>query len=344
MDLKESYDRVLLVVFGLIAIVVGALLTKGALALPDKFARQDKTKAPDFGESGLAQAEAAAEHIKNDFTWASAAMPGVPQKALRLTASVPVWVKDGKEYDLLDPNTPALRPPLENIYIHEHNLPAGRSDLVDLDTDGDGFTNEREFLDGKTDPTDKSDHPEFSNKLRLAEVKKDEYILELRTSGGATGEHGIRETTNLFQGEPIRRRTHYVKQNDAAFGLHPGHEDRYKVTGFQPLQKAGNIPGVMVDAHQLTIEDLRNPGNPFTIVQREPKIFPTYYAALYYGLPGVEKNLDGFYKVGDTFELPNQAGVKYEVLELDGDPTKGVKIRKLASGDSPAKDFIVPPQ
>ena len=341
--LKENYDRVLLVVCAVIALALGVMLTLKAQSLPDQFARSEATQRADFGESQVDVATSATTHLDSKPAWVSSTMPGVPQKPLPLMKSPPIWVKNGEEIDLLDPSSPQICSGIDNAYVTAHDLDAGRSDLKELDEDGDGFNTLEEFTNGKTDPNDDKSHPPFTLKLSLADVKVDNYTHEFRTEGGATGGHGIRETLELFQGGPARpRRTHFLAIGDT-FGFHPGHENRYKLVDFVKKEIPDPAGGIPKNESELTIEDTQT-DEQFKLKYREPRVTPTSYAVFNYSLPGFEGDIEGFFKVGDTFQLPNDPDNTYEVVELKGTVADGAKVRKKgAAGETPV-DISIPPK
>ena len=178
--LTRNYDRLLAIVAGVVFIGLGILVAKKVLDLDEQFLRSEVSGGADYGLNGEKGATLAAEHLSKEVLWETPTMPGIPQKPLPLTRSVPVWIQQGGvEIDLLDPASPKIRPPLDNDWAFKHKLDVGRTDLLSLDEDGDGFTTKQEFESGKTDPNDPKSHPDLSNKLSLIEVKEDTYSSHL---------------------------------------------------------------------------------------------------------------------------------------------------------------------
>lgn len=347
-SLKANYDRVLVAIAGLLALVIGALLTMKALALPDKYRADSSTQKAELGDTGQEAIDNAKQHLAKKSEWLPADMPGVPQKKIPLMQSVPVWIKgegeDAIEIDLLDPKSPPIRPPMSNLWVYEHRLDIGRSDINTLDGDNDGFPNEEEFLSGKTNPNDASSHPPFTNKLRLVEVKVDQYKLTFRTGDNPASEFGIREETELFEADPPRkaprRATHYAKigADSATFGKHPESVDRWKLVDFAKRMKPGGPGGTLLPAHILTVEDSKNGNAAVRLVYREPFMETSSYAVFEYSLPG-HKGLLGPYKKGDKFSLPNDPGTEFQLLEVTPEAAKGARIQKL--GETP-QDITIP--
>lgn len=341
-SLKRNYDRVALVVAALLAIVGGGLLAKNVLELPDSFGRAEPEQREGFGEDGATVAKMAAKHLLDPKSWGSPGMPGIPQKELPLFVSVPILVQNGVEIDLLDPASTSPRPPFTSDYLYKHRLPVGRTDLAGLDPDDDGFDNEEEFLNGKTDPNDPESHPPYSLKLSLGEVKKDEYVISYRTGDNPDGEFGLREETLLFETVPPRRklrRKSPIVVIGSLFGSHPGHEERYKITTFKKIMKPGGAGGIDVAAHMITIAD--SEGEPFQLAYRDRHVVPTYYAVFNNAFPGAAPTI-GPVKLGDSFQLPNEPGVKYELLELSDNLENGAKVRRVGAAGETPQDLTIP--
>ena len=343
--LSRNYDRVLAVIMGVILLSLGFLAVNKALGLKDLFPDRTLSGSNDLGANSEDAVKLATEHLTKDIRWETPSMPGVPQKPLPLTRSVPVWAKQGGlEIDLLDPTSPKIRPPLDNDWAFKHNLDVGRTDLLSLDEDGDGFTTQQEFESGKTDPNDSNSHPDFSNKLSLLEIKEDTYALVYRTGDSPEGEFGIREEATRYEADPPRvpprRKSHFLKIN-TQFGTHPGHQDRYAITGFEKRTVPGTTPGLDKAAHRLTISDAVA-GEPFVLEYRNPRIIKTYFAVFYYDLDGNEAKI-GPLKVGGTFTLPNDPGTTYEVIELKGQMADGAKIRQKSPEGTTPKDISIFP-
>jgi hypothetical protein len=331
--LTKNYDRVLLTVAAIIAIAFGALLTRNAFALSGTFDRP--TVVPeDFTDEGVNLYAAALEHTQREHRWETPTLPGVPEKRLALLQSTPLLVKGGKVYDLLDARSAPLRPPLTNLYLHQHQLPAERSDVASLDHDSDGFTNLEEFLGGKTDPRDAADHPPFINKLRLAEIRTDNYSLTF-TGGDPKSGFNVRELAQPFgQIKPIR------KSSNESMGNTLGKigAARWQVVGYESKEELNAKIGGMQDASELIVSNLENRGAPpLRLKLGTPHEMPTHRAVFYLDLPGQETTLSTMPTVGESFELPCEPGVRYELLAIG---SNGAQVRRSGGGGAA---YEVPP-
>ena len=71
-----------------------------------------------------------------------------------------------------------------------------------------------------------------------------------------------------------------------------------------------------------------------------PKVTKTFYAVLDYVLPGSEAKI-GPLKLGGSFELSSESGVKYEIIALDGTLDKGIKVRKTGPDGATPQDITI---
>ena len=154
-------------------IVLGLVVVFGALLLIVSFKdseilnpeTSDDDKSDDFGEATADIIESAIDHLSAEVKWVTPNLDGVPEKPLPLTRSIPIWVKNNEEIDLLDPSSPQIRPPLDNGWAFKYGASVGRDDLLTLDEDNDGFTTLEEFQGGQTNPSDADSHPPYASKM-----------------------------------------------------------------------------------------------------------------------------------------------------------------------------------
>jgi len=296
----------------------------------------------NFGDATASSIQNSIDHLSRDVKWITPTLEGVPEKPLPLTRSIPIWVKNDEEIDLLDPSSPQISPPLANSWAFKYGVDVGRSDLLSLDEDNDGFTTEEEFLGGKTDPGDEKSHPPYTSKMVLSEIKEDTYALIFRTGDNPDGEFGVREEATRYEAEPARvpprRKSHFLKMN-AVFGTHPSHEDRYQIKAFEKKTKPGGAGGIPTPAHLLTVSDKKS-GSDFQLEYKVPKVEKTFFAVIDFQLPGSESQI-GPLKVGESFELPVEPGVKYEVVNLEGTLENGVKLRKTGAEGASPEDITI---
>jgi len=338
--MKKNYHIIVLAV----VIAFGAFLGWMCISGTAEEFNSDVNANPkkNFGEATAASIQNSIDHLSRDVKWITPTLDGVPEKPLPLTRSIPIWVKNDEEIDLLDPSSPQISPPLANSWAFKYGVDVGRSDLLSLDEDNDGFTTEEEFLGGKTDPGDEKSHPPYTSKMVLSEIKEDTYALIFRTGDNPDGEFGVREEATRYEAEPARvpprRKSHFLKMN-AVFGTHPSHEDRYQIKAFEKKTKPGGAGGIPTPAHLLTVSDKKS-GSDFQLEYKVPKVEKTFFAVIDFQLPGSESQI-GPLKVGESFELPVEPGVKYEVVNLEGTLENGVKLRKTGAEGASPEDITI---
>lgn len=169
--LKANYDRLILVIGGLVLAAVAiyaalglgrlreefpmpAVAGKGAAFVPNPELARLEAEAPRMSEPGKS-------------AWGEAGQA--------LFVSRVYLLREGQLVDILESDT-ELVPGISNAWILQYKLDYTDRNLAQADPDNDAFTNSEEFRAG-TDPTDAESKPAAWSKLRLASSK----IEKLRT-------------------------------------------------------------------------------------------------------------------------------------------------------------------
>jgi len=182
--IKAKYDRLLVGLFGIIALLVGGLLVSKVLGFKNSNfkTRPDPVERNEFGTDASGKKLDAARALLTQEVKVNP--PKTNSLPISLFASFPVIKStDGKLVNVLDPNSEQLRPPIANDWLYKHDLDITRTDIADLDSDGDNYTNAEEFI-GNTNPRDKDNAPPFSNKVAYKECVKDPFTLKFTIDGG----------------------------------------------------------------------------------------------------------------------------------------------------------------
>ena len=181
--IKAKYDRVLLGLFALIALLVGGLLLMKTLGWKSQFPKAQAAAAErnDFGtdNAGHKIADALAR-LKEPATIKVPVFNGVP---ISLFTSAPVMKKVGEP----DPiqvyrDDKLIRPPVSNKWLYDNGLELRRVDIIDVDTDGDHFTNREEFeAKPQTNPRDAKSRPPVYAKIQYKECVKTPLSVKFNT-------------------------------------------------------------------------------------------------------------------------------------------------------------------
>jgi len=326
MDIKKNYDRVLLIVAGVITIACGALLMMKSFAIGEKFPDVPEGFGKKMPEDNSAALATALAHVDKDVNW-NYKNATDSKRIFRGFASVPIVKKadDPKEYDLFDSDS-QIRPPMDNDYLLQYRLPFERDDVLERDEDNDGFSNLEEFKDGRTNPRDGEDYPDPTKKLQIAEITAKDYFLEL---SGVADEFTIKRHPVDDRNE---RWTIYTAL-DTAFPVDKGPlEDRGRYTLLSTakedvmnertkrLQK--NVETVMVKDSVV--------GDTFKLVKRVKLNRPVYKVIFRFDVPGASVPATEFAK-GDKFTL-GKTGIEVEVMEITAE---SATINYAAPGENP---------
>ncbi len=181
--IKAKYDRLLLGICGVIAVATGGLLLMKVLGFKGEFPNRPVAELKeDFGTTKAGdQIKDALKALKEEATVKPPVKDGVP---ISLLSSVPIIRKAGEteNLEILPENSPPVRPPVSNRWLYDNGLDIRRVDILDVDTDGDKFTNLEEYnADPKTNPRDATDHPPIYAKIYYQECLKDPLTIRFNT-------------------------------------------------------------------------------------------------------------------------------------------------------------------
>jgi hypothetical protein len=301
--IKAKYDRLLLGVFGVIAILLGGLLTMKALGFkktnfprredPEirvNFGTDDAGKKIEAAKTGLAEVVEIKEPVKDEHP-------------IDLFVSTPILKKAGstEEYGIY--TKPDLREGIPNKWFYDNDLDITRQDIAEMDTDGDGFTNREEYNGGtaSSNPNDAKSMPAPYSKVKYVETVSDPMTLLFSLALSDT-EASIKRT------EPAELKwTKTIKVGEEFSSLKDGDEKRFKLEALKKVQKAGNEEDAAV------IEDSQTK-QKFDLVRAEPKQMPTTRAKLISSLVKADEKT---VSVGDEFTFEAAPEQHYKVVSID---------------------------
>lgn len=169
--LKKNPEKAILMAVALVALGLGAkhlVAVQGYAASFDLPTAGKKGKALPEPPEALMEKSAALVELPLFWSDKTITIPGsAAEKKVPLLCSVYIVEKEGKLFDLANPNTEALRPPVPNAWILGHQLEILNPKVLEMDADSDGFSNLEEW-EAKTEPLKRDSHPPYTDKLFFA--------------------------------------------------------------------------------------------------------------------------------------------------------------------------------
>jgi hypothetical protein len=327
--LKQHYERALLIVIGLITLVAGSMLIMKSFAIGQKFPGVDTRDGKKFEAPPVAKVADASKRIDTPREW-KAPIANDSEKIYRLFASIPIVWKDGVNapIDLFE-DTP-VREGISNEYLMKYNLPYSRSDVLELDHDGDKFTNQEEYEGGSTNPRDKNDHPDATQKLFVDSITATPYVVMFSNKGGAAFSvkrmppPGVRA---LPRADKWPTTWAEIGQTFPASGPDA---NRFKALSYE--ERDVHIAATsrnQQDIGVLTVLDAVS-GEKIELVQRAKVDIPVYHASFSYRGPGGNSDFENKGK-GDAFKLEGP-DLELKVLKIT---EKEVELEVTAPGKNP---------
>ena len=303
--IKQNYDRFALALLAAGLAVCAALLFNNARNFNNVFSRLNEAPAPNNTIPGVNMDELNSEHQKlaDPFVW-KVRESGVRQ--LPLFVSVPYIEnaepdgRGGFTFKLVDPYTGGnIHDPIPNQWLIEHHQDMLASNVLNQDTDNDGFTTLDEFL-GKTDPEDKNSHPPYYTKLYIKQFVRVPFRLLFAARNG-----NIALINTIDLDEP----TQFLKVGDLV------KKTKFKMTKLDI--KNGMKDGINKDISEVTLENTET--HETIVLPKEQEVdSPTTYAVLSYLWNGgdVGAKPDFAVKKNQEFSIKPDLNVKYKCVSL----------------------------
>ena len=331
--LKQNYDRLLLIVIGVITLVVGSMLIMKSFAAGKNFPGVEEGNGGTLPETPVEKVVAAATLVDTEKKW-EPRFAEKSEKRYRLFASIPIVNKDGapQPIDLFDESTP-VREGVSNKYIMDHNLPYRRNDVLSLDLDGDGFTILEEYKNGGTDPRDKNDYPDATIKLEVADITKEDYIVMFKSQAGGKDFSVTRmDPPPPAEKLPRDERWSIWVQQGNTFPDRTAEANRFKALKYEEkdVHTAGtsqNRIGIGV----LTVEDSASK-ETIELVQKSRVNIPIFRASFKYDGPG--EIPDKEFENGDVFKIEGTE-VEITIVKVTENTVEGL----AKDGDGVPKPF-----
>ncbi|MEM7144963.1 MAG: Amuc_1099 family pilus-like system protein [Verrucomicrobiota bacterium] len=316
--IKKHYDRLIVLIVALVTVALSVGLILKSFAFSENFALIDVTPRAELPENRLADVEAAINTLKIASVWDSAV---VDSKSVRLFMTFPIVERDGEIFDMSE-NEKLLRPPVDNTWLVEHGLDFLREDVLDMDPEGDGFTNLEEW-NAKTVPSDGASSPPILTKLYFVRPDQEQYVIEFSAKPDAATFQVARRLPNPVSG--------FFKQGDTFFE----DDQRFTIENFEAASQEDPNSGIVRDVSRLTVRDSVT-GEPIDLVYRQRMNLPTHFAIFDFTL---EENDEFRVKEGEIFTLPGRAE-QYKLIEVQED---GATISTVPAPGEPEETYPIKP-
>jgi len=303
--IKRNYDQFSLAVLAFILLGVAGFLIYTANGFGTVF---DSVRLPAVPNNSIPQVamdnvKAAEASTKSPAKWTLETDKRSP------FVSEPYIVSDSG--DLVNPRTSdtPLHPPVPNKWIFAHNLDILDNNVLNEDPDGDGFTNLDEYLavkkDGSdsTDPWDKTSHPPYWTKLRLAQYIRQPFRLLFESWDGDPK----KPESMSFQinAKDTNVPSQFIHIGDMIEGT------KFKVIKFEEKHAKNPATDAIDDVSELTIQHTERGDNVVLILNKEANS-PDSYADFRY----LWNNTEIKVQKSREFALLPDANLRYKVIDI----------------------------
>lgn len=296
----KAWDKILLLVAGLAAIAGSAIFSMKAQGFAERFVLGKGNPNDEMPETQQPRADLAKSLVEKSTLWKNS-NKGVSNTAVPLFVSIPLVEKGGEVINMIDPNSPPLRPPAPNAWLMEHNLDFLNAGVLSQDPDSDGFTSLAEF-EAKTNPTDDKSHPPYASKLIFVSRQQELYILKF----AAKPDPQRFQVNRLPSAKWPRGENMYVRVGEVS------EDGQFRVDAFEEKRERNKM-GIEADASVIKITYLPK-NEPYELKRGVDTQIPTYFAEMKFEL---DPQFQQYVKEGDTFNLVTDPDTKYRVVKVN---------------------------
>lgn len=182
-----------------------------------------------------------------------------------------------------------------NQWFYDNGLDILATDVLSEDPDGDGFSNQDEFL-GKTNPQDKNAHPPYLSKLRFVSLDLKRFRLLFAARPDAT--------TFQINTIDLRQPSQYLKLGDPIKGT------KFKIVKFEEKFVLNNL-GIKTDVSEVTIEN-QETGESLVLVLGKQADSPDSFAEFSFLWDKSALRV----KKDQKFSLKPQPDLEYKLIDI----------------------------
>ena len=324
--IKNNFEKLILVVCGLFALITGGWLSASAFSESETGANTKVTERSELGPDkteDVAKAFTDLTAFADKPVWSSVTLG--PHQSIRAFTASPMLAKAGVDeaIRILDETATPVREGVPNWWLYENGLDITRDDILKLDADSDKFSNLEEFQGG-SDPRNPDSQPEFHTKLRFIEKIEIPYEIKFVSVDG--------KDISVRRIAPLMADGRTASRLDAKEGEEIFKDDkRFKIKGIE--DREATVDGQTAIAKHLVLIDSLNPDKPVVIQEKATVNLATYQAKVKSLISGSEDTK----KEGEEFKFPDFTGYKIllskigeDFLEIEytvpGTPAKKAKL------------------
>ena len=292
--IKAHYDRVALIAGAAFLFISAICIWWSAIQFGNRLVTPQPPRGKPASQPPVSvELDRAAEQLQNPAQWKASKRSGlfVPEKHFIGADGLPATLQNTQ-----------VHAPVPNDWFEKYGLPIEDADVLDQDPDKDGFTNLDEWQ-GRTDPTNKESHPDYTTKLHL--VSATEEPFRYMFSSRIKDTFGI---NTIDQSEP----TQFLKVGEVIRGTD------FKIMKFME-KRARNQYGINEDVSQLLLEHPQSHAQ-VTLVKGKVATSPQSVASFVYTWGGRRE-----FEVRKDQEFPiatAEGNQTYKLLEVQ--PAKAV--------------------
>jgi hypothetical protein len=172
--IKKKHDKFILLIAALILLASSIFLVVSASGFASRFAVPPENSRKTIEDPDFQAVQVAQDKLEAPVKW-------TPPGEAGLLVARPYIVRDGQLIEISADSEP-IHPPVPNAWFLEYGLPIQDSNVLQLDTDDDGFINREEWksrmTEQSTDPTDPDDHPDLATRLFLVDVVQNTFMMQ----------------------------------------------------------------------------------------------------------------------------------------------------------------------
>ena len=292
--IKTNYDRAVVIAAAVFLFISAVSIWWSAIQFGNRLVTPQPPRGKPASQPPVSvELDRAAEQLQNPAQWKASKRSGlfVPEKHFIGADGLPATLQNTQ-----------VHAPVPNDWFEKYARPIEDADVLDQDPDKDGFTNLDEWQ-GRTDPTNKESHPDYTTKLHL--VSATEEPFRYMFSSRIKDTFGI---NTIDQSEP----TQFLKVGEVIRGTD------FKIMKFME-KRARNQYGINEDVSQLLLEHPQSHAQ-VTLVKGKVATSPQSVASFVYTWGGRRE-----FEVRKDQEFPiatAEGNQTYKLLEVQ--PAKAV--------------------